>query len=119
MRSLNIKPTILELNQYYEKNKKEGFFKIIFNYNTFKLNWFLILLQIFKNEDGQIDFADFTASGAVNDGYRCCFVAIAFCTKCCHAVPIKDKKPAESVRAMKDGTEVGMLLGIVDGLGEL
>ncbi len=59
MRSLNIKPTILELNQYYEKNKKEGFFKIIFNFNIFKSNWFLILLQIFKTEDGQIDFADF------------------------------------------------------------
>ena len=50
----------------------------------------------------QIDIADFTASGAVNDGYRYCFVAIDIFTKYCHAVPIKDKRPEESVRAMKE-----------------
>jgi hypothetical protein len=31
MRSLNIKPTILELNQYYEKNKKEGLYLVLKN----------------------------------------------------------------------------------------
>ncbi|MFY9239447.1 MAG: transposase family protein [Roseovarius sp.] len=53
-------------------------------------------------QEMQVDIADFTASGAVNDGYRYCFVAIDIFTKYCHAVPIKDKKPAESVRAMKE-----------------
>ena len=41
----------------------------------------------------QIDIADFTASGALNDGFRYLFVAIDIFTKICHAVPIKDKKP--------------------------
>ena len=50
----------------------------------------------------QVDIANFTASGAVNDGYRYCFVAIDMFTKYCRAAPIKDKKPAESVRAMKE-----------------
>ena len=50
----------------------------------------------------QIDIADFTASGALNDGFRYAFVAIDIFTKICHAVPIKDKKPAESIRAMKE-----------------
>ena len=40
----------------------------------------------------QIDIADFTASGALNDGFRYAFVAIDIFTKFCHAVPIKDKK---------------------------
>jgi hypothetical protein len=50
----------------------------------------------------QIDIADFTMSGAVNDGYRYLFVAVDIFTKFCHSVPIKDKQPAESVRAMKE-----------------
>ena len=50
----------------------------------------------------QVDRADFTASSAVTDGYRYCFVAIDIFTKYCHAVPIKNKKPAESVRAMRE-----------------
>ena len=50
----------------------------------------------------QIDIADFTMSGAVNDGYRYLFVAVDICTKLCHGVKIKDKQPAESVRAMKE-----------------
>ena len=48
----------------------------------------------------QIDLADFTASASVNDGYRYAFVAIDIFTKFCHAVPIRDKKPSEVVRAM-------------------
>ena len=49
----------------------------------------------------QINIADFTASGALNDGFRYLFTAIDIFTKHCHAVPIKDKQPAESIRAMK------------------
>jgi hypothetical protein len=50
----------------------------------------------------QIDIADFTMSGAVNDGYRYLFVAVDIFTKFSWAVKIKDKQPAESVRAMKE-----------------
>lgn len=54
----------------------------------------------------QIDISDFTASGALNNGFRYCFVAVDIFTKFCHAVPIKDKQPTESVRAMKEILEV-------------
>ena len=57
----------------------------------------------------QIDIADFTASGALNNGFRYLFVAIDIFTKHCHAVPIKDKQPAESVRAM---TEILKVIGV-------
>ena len=50
----------------------------------------------------QIDIADFTRSVKENDGYRYCVVAVDVFTKFCHAVPIKDKKPDESLRAMKE-----------------
>jgi hypothetical protein len=50
----------------------------------------------------QIDIADFTASGALNDGYRYLFVAVDIFTKFAHGVKIKDKQPEESVRAMKE-----------------
>ena len=50
----------------------------------------------------QIDIADFTMSGAINDGYRYLFVAVDIFTKFAHGVKIKDKQPAESVRAMKE-----------------
>ena len=50
----------------------------------------------------QVDIADFTASSALNNGFRYLFVAIDIFTKFCHAVPIKDKHPPESVRAMKE-----------------
>ena len=50
----------------------------------------------------QCDIADFTASGALNDGFRYLFVAVDIFSKHCHAVAIKDKQPAESVRAMKE-----------------
>ena len=38
----------------------------------------------------------------MNDGYRYAFVAVDIFTKICHAVPIKDKKPAESIRAFNE-----------------
>ena len=50
----------------------------------------------------QIDIADFTASGALNDGFRYLFVAVDIFSKHAHGVAIKDKQPAESVRAMKE-----------------
>ena len=50
----------------------------------------------------QIDIADFTASGALNDGFRYLLVAVDIFTKKAHGVAIKDKQPAESVRAMKE-----------------
>ena len=53
-------------------------------------------------EEIQVDLADFTASGALNNGYRYLFVAVDIFTKFCHAVPIKDKFPPESIRAMKE-----------------
>ena len=50
----------------------------------------------------QIDLAIFTDSAPDNDGFKYAFVAIDIFTKICHAVPIKDKRPEESVRAMKE-----------------
>jgi hypothetical protein len=58
----------------------------------------------------QIDIADFTRSVKDNDGFRYCFVAVDVFTKFCHAVPIKDKKPSESIRAM---TEVINTIGVM------
>ncbi len=40
----------------------------------------------------QIDIGDFTASGALNYGFRYLFVAIDIFTKHCHAIPIKKKQ---------------------------
>ena len=50
----------------------------------------------------QIDISDFTRSAEMNDGYRYAFVAVDIFTKICHAVPIKNKQPQESIRAMKE-----------------
>ena len=50
----------------------------------------------------QVDIADFTRSAEVNDGYRYAFVAVDIFTKIWHAVPIKDKKPAESILAVNE-----------------
>ena len=53
-------------------------------------------------QDIQVDTADFTRSAEVNVGYRYAFVAVGIFTKICHAVPIKDEKPAESIRAFNE-----------------
>ena len=45
--------------------------------------------------------AIFADSALDHDGFNYAFVAIDVVTKICHAVPIKDKRPEESVRAMK------------------
>ena len=50
----------------------------------------------------QVDIAGFTRSAEVNDGYRYAFVAVDIFTKICHAVPIKDKQPAESTQAFNE-----------------
>ena len=50
----------------------------------------------------QIDLAIVTDSSPDNNGYKYVFVAVDIFTKICHAVPIKDKKPAESIRAMME-----------------
>ena len=58
----------------------------------------------------QIGIAEFTRSVKENDGYRYCFVAVDVFTKFCHAVPIKDEKPHESLRAK---TEVLNTIGVM------
>jgi len=50
----------------------------------------------------QVDLAIFTDSAPDNNGYKYAFVAVDIFTKICHAVPIKNKKPQESIRAMKE-----------------
>ena len=50
----------------------------------------------------QIDLAIFTDSAPDNNGYTYAFVAVDIFSKICHAVPVKDKKPQESIRAMKE-----------------
>ena len=57
----------------------------------------------------QIDIAVFTDSTDENKGVAYGFVAIDVFTKFCHAIPIKDRKPPGSVRAM---TEVLDKIGI-------
>ena len=50
----------------------------------------------------QIDLAIFTDSAKDNDGYKYAFVAIDIFTKYMWVVPIKDKRPQESIRAFKE-----------------
>ena len=53
----------------------------------------------------QIDSAIFIDSAPDNNGYTYAFVAVDTFSKICHAVPVKDKKPQESIRAMKEVLE--------------
>ena len=53
-------------------------------------------------QEYQIDLAIFTDSAPLNDGYKYLFVCVDIFTKYCHAVPVKSKKPDESVRAMTE-----------------
>ena len=50
----------------------------------------------------QIDLGDWTQSAADNDGFRFMFLAIDIFSKVIHCVPIKDKKPPESIRAFNE-----------------
>ena len=47
-------------------------------------------------------FAIFTDSAPDNNGYTYAFVAVDIFSKLCRAVPVKDKKPQESIRAMNE-----------------
>ncbi len=38
----------------------------------------------------------------ISNGFRYIFNSIDIFTKICHAVPVKDKQPSESVRAIKE-----------------
>ena len=49
--------------------------------------------------------AIFTDSAPDNNVDKYAFVAIDTFSKICHAVPVKDKKPQESIRAMKEVLE--------------
>ena len=57
----------------------------------------------------QIDIADWTESASGNNGFRYMFLAVDPFSKYIHCIPIKDKKPAESVRAF---TEVLNVIGV-------
>ena len=50
----------------------------------------------------QVDLGDWTESAADNNGLRYMFLAVDTFSKFIHCVPIKDKKPAESIRAFKE-----------------
>ena len=50
----------------------------------------------------QIDLAIFTDSAKDKDGCKYAFVAIDIFTKYMWVVPIKDKRPQESIRAFKE-----------------
>ena len=54
----------------------------------------------------QIDLRRFTDSAPDNNGFKFAVLAIDACTEICHIVPIKDKQPEESVRAMKEILDV-------------
>ena len=54
----------------------------------------------------QVDLGDFTASSAVNNGFRYMFLAVDIFSKYIHCVPVKDKKPPESIRAFKEILDV-------------
>jgi len=53
----------------------------------------------------QFDIMDMTASASLNNGFRYGFVAIDVFSKYIWAVPIKDKKPQESIRAFNEVLE--------------
>ena len=50
----------------------------------------------------QLDIMDMTASASLNHGFRYAFVAIDVFSKYIWAIPIKDKRPQESIRAFKE-----------------
>lgn len=50
----------------------------------------------------QVDLGDWTESAADNNGLRYMFLAVDTFSKFIHCVPVKDKKPAESIRAFKE-----------------
>ena len=57
----------------------------------------------------QIDIGDWTESASDNNGFRYMFLAVDPFSKYIHCIPIKDKQPAESVRAF---TEILNVIGV-------
>ena len=57
----------------------------------------------------QIDIGDWTEIASDNNGFCYMFLAVDPFSKCIHCIPIKDKKPAESVRAF---TEILNVIGV-------
>ena len=50
----------------------------------------------------QIDIGDWTQSAEDNNGFRYMFLAVDTFSKYIHCVPIKNKQPAESIRAFNE-----------------
>ena len=92
--------TYNDIKEFLERQKVRQF-KAYRGFNSYVANEPL--------QEIQIDIADFTRSAEENGGIRYLFVAVGIFTKICHAVPIKDKKPKESVRAF---TEVLEKIGV-------
>ena len=92
--------TYNDIKEFLEKQKVRQF-KAYRGFNSYVANEPL--------QEIQIDIADFTRSAEENGGIRYLFVAVDIFTKICHAVPIKDKQPKESVRAF---TEVLEKIGV-------
>ena len=92
--------TYNDIKEFLERQKVRQF-KAYRGFNSYVANEPL--------QEVQIDIADFTRSAEENGGVRYLFVAVDIFTKVCHAVPIKDKQPKESVRAF---TEVLEKIGV-------
>ena len=52
-------------------------------------------------QDIHIDFV-FLQTRHLNNGYTYAFVAIDIFSKICYAIPVKNKKPQESIRTIKE-----------------
>ena len=48
----------------------------------------------------QVDLGDFTASSAVNNGFRFMFLAVDIFSKYIHCVPVKDKKQQKALECL-------------------
>lgn len=87
--------TVADVKAFIEKQK--GSFKQTKSYKGF--NSYVAPSAL---HEIQMDLAVFTDSAQDNDGYKYAFVAIDIFTKYMWAVPIKDKRPPESIRAFKE-----------------
>jgi hypothetical protein len=85
--------TLNDVKEFLEKHKTRQ----IKGYKGF--NFYVVDHAL---QEVQIDIAVFTDSAEESKGFAYCFVAVDMFTKFCHAVPIKDRKPPESVRAMTE-----------------
>ena len=84
--------TVNDVNEFLDKQKSR-------QTNTYRgFNSYVAKEPL---QEIQIDLAIFTDSAPDNNGYTYVFVAVGIFSKICHAVPVKDKQPQESIRAMK------------------